>query len=150
RGRALAMTFVGGGVALAGVGLLQRALHARRILGLYRPDWWGGFMATFVDGNHAAGVFLLVLGGGPGLVLAETEWRRRLGLLAALAMPMAALLLTSSRGGLLGLAGLTIVTFLLGRQDRRRRTEQLVVGSLVGVMMLVCFFNTYQDIEARV
>src|SRR5262249_4528117 len=67
--RVFLLSFVGAGVVLAMVGLAQRALDANKILGIYSPDWWHGFMATFVDANHAAGFFLLVFGVGIGLAL---------------------------------------------------------------------------------
>src|SRR5262249_22370852 len=144
----VARMFVLVGVVLASIGLLQRAVHAKSILGLYRPDWWTGFMATFVDPNHAAGFFLLVIGVGLGTAM-SAEGRLRLAILAALTVPILTLLLTRSRGGMGGLALLLLAFLLVGLHERKARREALLVGSGLGVIALICFLASFDAIQER-
>jgi len=148
RALTVARTFMIAGIALAALGLLQRALHTPRILGVYRPDWWTGFMATFVDSNHAAGFFLLVIGVGLGVAMGLSG-RRRLSVLALLTLPILALLLTRSRGGMGGLLLLILAFLLLGLRERKARREALLIATGLGLVALLCFISVFDEIEAR-
>ena len=134
--RLVTITVVGG-VALALVGLLNQALGRAVILWVPKEHYLDRLTATFVNPNHQALYFSLVLFLALGLLLrhgargraggpqAPAAWTigpvGRVLLLTGAVLVAVALVLTASRGGLLGvLAGLAVILGLMlhGRQNR--------------------------------
>lgn len=107
------------GAGMAVIAFVQRIVGAQRILGVYEPRSAPGFgfFGTFVDVNHTASI--LALGGLASVGLAfEARGRRQALLIAGAGLSMAALLYSTSRGGLVGFAcgGAMLSTWLLARR----------------------------------
>jgi tetratricopeptide (TPR) repeat protein len=143
-------TFLIVGTALAIVGLIQRALDAQTILGIYHTDWWHGFMATFVDPNHAAGFFILVLGVGIGLA-AHANGRTRLVMFASLVPTIIALFVTRSRGGIAGALALILiyVGLTISSTERDRRREGLMVAGITVLLSATAGLVLFPEVEGR-
>ena len=106
------------GTLVAIIACTQRAFGSETILGFYRPRSTPGFgvFGTFVDVNHAASVLALGLLVASGLAVEHRDGRRALAVGCA-ALCGAALLLSTSRGGLVGAAvgALLLATLLFAR-----------------------------------
>lgn len=151
--RALAFTLVGVGVLSAFFGLVRQTTHgeAVRVLAPRLAANVDGY-AQFFNRNHFAFFAEMALGVALGLALGARRERRLFH--AALALPLgAALVLSNSRGGVLGLCALSMMAALLyfasvrraGREEaagrggavRRRATGSLIFrGALIGVLLV--------------
>jgi hypothetical protein len=151
------------GVLLAGIGLVQQALGATLLYGVFQPfEWQGGgvvFFGPFINRNHFAAWMLLATPVACGRL--ATAWqrlerrtgpganlRRRLlalqsdeGAATALAIvpPLAcaaALVATRSRGGLLAFLGAALLTPLLRRRsDARGDTGRALLAVVLPVAL---------------
>ncbi|HEX4457490.1 MAG TPA: O-antigen ligase family protein [Polyangia bacterium] len=112
----LGIALVGGGFAL--IAFAQKLAGSSAILGFYRPRSTpgSGVFGTFVDINHAAALLALttLVGAGLGFELPD---RRRFVAFGCAGLSAVALLMTMSRGGLVGFAagGLVLTAVLLAR-----------------------------------
>jgi tetratricopeptide (TPR) repeat protein len=126
---AYALAALGAGMAL--IAFVQRALNVNAILGIYEPRSAPGFgfFGTFVDVNHTASIVELGALAAIGLAL-EVEGQRRGLFVAAATLSAAALLYSTSRGGLLGfgVGSFFLSTVLLAR---RFGVVRAVGGALV-------------------
>ncbi len=110
------LALLGGGFAL--VAFAQKLAGSSAILGFYHPRSTpgAGVFGTLVDINHAAALLALtaLISVGLGFELPD---RRRYVAFGCAALAMVALLMTMSRGGLVGFAagGLVLMAVLLGR-----------------------------------
>jgi hypothetical protein len=118
----LTLALLGGGFAM--LAFAQRAVGAQAIYGLYRPRSTPGFgfFGSFVDVNHAASLLALTALVACGLGF-ELRGPRRLIVFACAVLATAALLFSTSRGGLVGFAvgGLILSAVLLARALGRAR-----------------------------
>jgi O-antigen ligase/tetratricopeptide (TPR) repeat protein len=116
------LTLLGGGFAL--LALCQRAGDVQAIYGFYQPRSQPGFgiFGSFVDVNHAAALLGLLALTAAGVGVEQRGLRRGLALACA-ALATTALLVSTSRGGLIGFAagGLVLAAILLGRAFGRAR-----------------------------
>lgn len=152
--------FIGLGVGLAIVGVVQRALSeptSTLVYGFWEPVYGGNPFGPFVNRNHFAGWMLMALPPVIGYALAELElaarprngsWRiwghwivttdaSKFLLAAGAVVSMGlSIVLTGSRSGVAGLAvTLVALGYHLVRRVRGMRARLTVVGSL-GVLLL--------------
>ncbi|MEX1361607.1 MAG: O-antigen ligase family protein [Nannocystaceae bacterium] len=119
--RTTARLVVAASTAVAVIGLIQHGLHIDRIYGLYEAQHLatgreGTLLSTFVNPNHQSGLLLLGVFGTAGLALAHHREDGRLEpqlvLGAAMALQLAALVLSMSRAALL--AGMVVGALAAG------------------------------------
>jgi len=136
----LTWSLFGAAALVAVVSFATRGWDAQAIYGLRYTNGWRGF-GPFPNRNHT-GDFLAMgalLGGGcVGWAAARRDWRAVAGAVALLALVLAALLVTESRGGLIAF-GLGLLVFLGLVQVRMRSRQTLAVA--VGVALLVVGFG---------
>jgi O-antigen ligase len=150
RSRLVLRAFFVGGIFLAMIGLAQRATHATHILGVYKPDWWTGFTATFVNSNHAAGFFLLVIAVGLGLAMESEQPKLRLAMVIAQVLPLACLFLTLSRGALVGLVILVAaLAFLFKRGEKVLSRRTVALSAIFSFVVLATFLQFYAQHVSR-
>ena len=154
RARVLRLTWlvVGWGAALAAVGLAGRAL-GRSLIPWITIDERDRLISTFINPNHQALFFAIPLFLALGLLLrpsrpergaeaARPAWTasrllRRGALLLAAAALGGALVLTGSRGGLLGLVAGLVVVLLLSLYGRAVNRAALTVAVVLLIGALV-------------
>jgi Tfp pilus assembly protein PilF len=137
---ALVKSFFVGGLLLAGLGLAERTYQVEKILGFYDTGSWHGFVATFVNPNHAAGFFLLVIGAGLA-IMSMPGVRHQSGVALLLAFPIACVAISGSRGGLLGLGVLAATRLLSARQlEQTKPIVPLVAGGAVLALLFSIAF----------
>jgi O-antigen ligase len=169
--RRLTLFVAGLGLLLAATGLWQHAAGIRRIYGVFQPleSTGGSAFGPFVNRNHFAGYMLLVipmtverlaeawrrlawrLGDRPGfrrrlLALQSREATAALYALVPVMATVAALLATTSRGGLLSFAGSLVVALLVVR--RRRRLPLWVPAAALVTLALAAY--GVQQLAARI
>jgi O-antigen ligase len=149
--RRAARTVVGVGFVMTIEALVQQAISANHIYGLWRPTWDWAVFGPYVNRNLFAGYMLMALGVGLGLTaeslgdLRRTWTRRRRRAWLALGDPegtaffrwaavsmvlMVGLLATRSRGAILGLGVSALAILLVSRHRVRTVLALLVVGGL--------------------
>ncbi len=128
------------GVVSITAALVQTAVGAETVMGIYRPNWGfpTDFRATFINPNHFGAWLGIVLVLAIGLLLRrEASARIRiLGIVAAAAATLA-LVETQSRGGALGAAvGLVTLVALTAYHSGRSSRRTTAVGA-VGVTIVL-------------
>ena len=126
------------GVAMAGCGLLHRALGLEALFGLYQPVYaTPAYPAPLLNDNHLAG--FLSLTAPLALVLAvASAGVARLAWVAGLTTIVATNLLVASRGGAISLAaGLAVAVAVLVAQRRSRPGVRVARAVLIPVAIVV-------------
>ena len=168
--RVLALVLVGTGLFEAAYGLA--VWLGGDSLGLWRPEWYGHHVVTgtFVNRNHFAAHIVMTFSVGLGLLLAEllrSRWigagyRQRVRDLAALlhgprllalsglAIMALALVLSTSRGGMLALLGaLALVSGLGAVWHRRGHAERRAFGVAMAVILAAVLWTGPATLLAR-
>jgi O-antigen ligase len=144
---AMAWILFGAGVVFAGVCFLMsgKGAQASAIYGLRYTPGWGGW-GPFPNRNHTASLLAMSALAGLGCtVWAGARGRRRLTVLATFAVlvVLVALLMTKSRGGLVGLAvGLAVFGGMMLWRHRSRRTLAIVLGGMAIIAVVVVMFGS--------
>jgi hypothetical protein len=142
-------TFVFAGSAIAGLGLLHHVFQLEHILGFYKPSSTYVVMAPFVNKNHAAGFLLLVVATAIGLMHATLP-RGRIPLLAAIAVSTVALLVTGSRGGLVGLLVVLGGLVAFGLRDVASRRNTLRLAIVLAPILGAGFLVAHHEVTGRI
>ena len=119
------------------IALIQRAVGAKAILGLYVPRSTSGMgvFGTLVNSNHTASVLTIGALAATALALDVHDIRRRVLFGASACVAAAVVIATGSRGGALGLA---VGGFLL-LAVQLVRTKGVAQGLVAAVAMLAVF-----------
>lgn len=137
--------------ALALVAAIQRLAGSTTILGFYRPRSQPGFgvFGTFVDVNHAASVLTLGALVATGLAV-DARGRTRAFFVICAAVSAVAVLLTTSRGALVGIGvGAFVLTTLLAARSIGA-VRALVAASALLVVGLATAFWANEGMWRRV
>lgn len=144
---------VGGATLVAVIALAHRALGARALYGVFSSPIPDHPPAPLINDNHLAALTALAVPLALGLGLAWTGTRRALAFGAALVCATCALL-TSSRGGAVGLvAGLVVATIALiaqrraGVSDDERRAP--IAVTLPALVVAACALTLFGLVAAR-
>ena len=159
------------GVAVAVIGIVQRATFTGKIYGFWEPQMGGSVFGPFVNRNHFAGWMLMAvpLAAGTSAALVSrgmrgvrAGWRNRILwisspeanqaiLVGAAALLMAlSLVLTMSRSGMLALAvAIFVMTCAAVRRHRTSVHRTVHVGYLAALVVLVVFWVGADAIAAR-
>ncbi len=156
----LVTVFLAVGLGIATIGLLQQATWNGRILWFFVPLDWGAPMldvvprasGPFVDPDHFAGflamIFPLAISGtffGSPLVSARWSNGYRIGCGVTSFVLMAAIILSQSRAGWIGLAlGVALVMILTSRRgegiERPARSRQIALAGAACMLVLAMLF----------
>jgi len=159
------------GALLALIGIVHRATSSGLIYGFWRPEGQGNGFAPFVNRNHFAGWMLMAMPLTAGLFASsvsrgmrdtETGFKNRLlwfstpdgggSLLlgfALIAMSMA-VMLTTSRSGVLAMAGaLCVGGVVMGRRQRRVTRQVAVLAGVLGPLLIVAAWVGLDQIATR-
>ncbi len=160
------MVFLAVGLAIATLGLVQQATWNGRILWFFVPLDWGapqpGIMprasGPFVDPDHFAGflamIFPLAISGTfLGSPLVSSRWSNgyRIACGVTSFVLMAAILMSQSRAGWMGLAlGVLLVMFLAsGREEGKERSLRSRRIALVGASCMLVLAMTFIGASGR-
>lgn len=126
-------------IALLGLAFLS-AVHlftrADRIWWTYQPDWWEGFMAPFVNQNHAAALFLASTCLHVGLCFTLPNTRKRWVLMPLAVLPAFLVLQSHSRSAFVGLfLGMAFFFIMLWRM-KRLSTKSFWQWALLSALIL--------------
>jgi O-antigen ligase len=155
----LVTVFLAVGLGIAALGLIQQATWNGRILWFFVPLDWGAPMldvaprasGPFVDPDHFAGflamIFPLALSGtffGSPLVSARWSYGYRIACGVTSFVLMAAILVSQSRAGWIGLAlGVALVMILTSRREeseRATRSRRIALAGAVCMLILAMMF----------
>lgn len=130
----LALTFIGG--AVAATHLVQRALGATAILGLYTfhgPPGWA-FVGTFVNGNQASSLLTLSALVAAGLAM-ESRGPLKIAAVASAVLSAGVVFTTLSKAGVLGLGAGAFVfgALALSRRFGGARGIALALTLVIGL-----------------
>lgn len=134
--RLLVMTIISVAIGSALFGLLRQTVQ-RDIAGFLLPylPLNAGY-GQFINSNHFAFLMELTLGLPLSLIMARRFGRERWLLLLGLATPLLlALVLSNSRGGLLGLCGEVLLIMLFSNYIRRRALDDEVGQTGIGARL---------------
>jgi O-antigen ligase/tetratricopeptide (TPR) repeat protein len=117
-GNLLAQIVVATAVLVVVVASVHHVIGTRALYGTYRAPTGSQIVSPIINDNHFAALCALAVPLALGLALTETGNRRRLFVIAGLAL-VAATLLSGSRGGVAGLAVTVVVAITLLAVQRR-------------------------------
>ena len=141
RQKTVVIALVGFGGLLAFYSILQRVEDPSSIYGVRQPGQAAPF-GTYVNRHHFAALMEMTLGLSAGLIFAGGLKRNRLPFVIAAAVIMAiSIVLTGSRGALLGViasfATIAGLSFYDRKSDRQRVLSPMLVAAMCGLILIV-------------
>lgn len=124
-----------GGMALALLALVQLLLGSKAVFWVYAPEVGGGFVAPFVNPNHAGGFYGALTFLHLGLVVQIREQRARWIGLGLTALPVFLVVSSASRGAIVA-TGLGAVLFLVLKWRDGAMTAQRLGYALATTVIL--------------
>jgi O-antigen ligase len=141
RQKTVAIALIGFGGLLAFYSILQRVEDPSSIYGVRQPGQAAPF-GTYINRHHFAALMEMTLGLSAGLIFAGGLKRNRLPFVIAAAVIMAiSIVLTGSRGALLGViasfVSVASLSFFNRKTDQQRVLSPILVAALCGLFLIV-------------